>query len=83
MHVSGPLPAAGSLRSQRRQYKNVRAFLRSLARHVSMWARLAFMVWTHRAIRLAPGAFIHVKRGTSDAEVAATLAAAIRTGKLR
>jgi hypothetical protein len=48
---------------------------------LATWARLVFMWPTHRIIRLAPGAYIQVPRGMSDAAVAAALAAYIQKGK--
>jgi len=47
-------------------------------RHALAWLRLLFMWPSHRIIRLAPGLYLQVLRGTPDKEVAGTLAAAAR-----
>ena len=50
-------------------------------RRAKLWARAIFMFPTHRVVRLAPGMFMQVERGCSDAQVAATIAAYLRNAK--
>jgi hypothetical protein len=57
--------------------------VRAAVRFALTWARLLFFWPTHRIIRLAPGLYLQASRGTSDAEIAATLAAAIRKGNAK
>jgi len=46
-----------------------------------MYVRLAFEWPTHRIVRLAPGLYLQILRGTSDEQVAGTLAAVARNLK--
>jgi hypothetical protein len=48
-----------------------------------LWARLLFMWPTHRFFRLGDGVYCQAKRGVSDAEIAAILAAYARNVKGR
>ena len=50
-------------------------------RWLTGWARLVFMIWTHRIVRLAPGAYLQIQRGVSKERVTATLAAYLRNQK--
>ena len=48
---------------------------------VFMWARLVFMLPTHRIVKLAPGLYVQVKRGTSNRELGDTLAGYLKGRK--
>ena len=48
-----------------------------------VWARLIFMLPTHRIIRLAPGLYAQIARGMPDAEIAAAIATYMRKLKGR
>ena len=50
-------------------------------RWLTGWARLVFMIWTHRIVRLAPGAYLQIQRGVSNERVLANLAAYLRNQK--
>ena len=52
-----------------------------MIRALIVWARLIFMLPTHRIIRLAPGMYIQAKRGMSDAQIVAMVAAYLRNVK--
>ncbi len=52
-------------------------------RWLTGWARLIFFIWTHRIVRLAPGAYLQIQRGISNERVMATLAAYLRNQKER
>ena len=67
-----------STRSLLARFRRVHAL-----RWLTGWARLVFMIWTHRVVRLAPGIYLQVQRGTSDARVAASVAAYLRNQKER
>lgn len=60
---------------------DLRAGFAMAAARLATWARLIFMWPTHRFIKLAPGVYVQAERGMSNAEVAASIAAHLKTLK--
>lgn len=47
------------------------------------WARLVFTLPAHRTVRLAPGVYLHIARGTTDRQIKAALRAALTEREIR
>lgn len=60
---------------------DLRAGFAMAAARLAAWVRLVFMWPTHRFIKLAPGVYVQAERGTSNADIAALLAAHLKTLK--